>query len=211
MAKIQDIDIPYLEFAEAAAPGTPASGIVRIYSKADGLMYSKDDAGTESSMAATGGVVPWALMPYYGNAVSELITVGSANRALYIPCVLTGAATITGVKVYIGTSSGNLCVGLYDSSGTRVATSGAVASPGITFRTINFTAAYSAAAGRYYLALSADNVTVTFAGTSNSVGGVAATVKYQDTAHPLPTSITSAGESGRAIALVGVITGGFPA
>lgn len=48
MAKIQDIDIPHLEFAEAAAPSTPASGIVRIYAKSDGLLYSKDDAGSET-------------------------------------------------------------------------------------------------------------------------------------------------------------------
>lgn len=55
MAKIQDIDIPYLEFAEAAAPGTPASGIVRIYAKSDGSLYQKDDAGTETGLAGGGG------------------------------------------------------------------------------------------------------------------------------------------------------------
>lgn len=55
MAKIQDIDIPYLEFAEAAAPGTPASGIVRIYAKSDGSLYQKDDAGTETGLAGSGG------------------------------------------------------------------------------------------------------------------------------------------------------------
>lgn len=55
MAKIQDIDIPYLEFAEAAAPGTPASGIVRIYAKTDGSLYQKDDAGTETGLAGGGG------------------------------------------------------------------------------------------------------------------------------------------------------------
>lgn len=48
MAKIQDIDIPYLEFAEAAAPGTPAATISRLYVKSDGLFYSKDDAGVET-------------------------------------------------------------------------------------------------------------------------------------------------------------------
>lgn len=55
MAKIQDIDIPHLEFAEAAAPGTPASGIVRIYAKTDGLLYSKDDAGVETVVTGGGG------------------------------------------------------------------------------------------------------------------------------------------------------------
>lgn len=55
MAKIQDVDIPHLEFAEAAAPGTPASAIVRIYAKADGLLYSKDDAGTETLVSGGSG------------------------------------------------------------------------------------------------------------------------------------------------------------
>ena len=55
MAKIQDIDIPHLEFAEAAAPATPASGIVRIYAKTDGILYQKDDAGTETALANTAG------------------------------------------------------------------------------------------------------------------------------------------------------------
>lgn len=54
MAKIQDIDIPHLEFAEGAAPGTPASAIVRLYAKADGLLYSKDDAGTETVVSGGG-------------------------------------------------------------------------------------------------------------------------------------------------------------
>lgn len=55
MAKIQDVDIPHLEFAEAAAPGTPASGIVRLYAKSDGLLYSKDDAGNEEAVSGAGG------------------------------------------------------------------------------------------------------------------------------------------------------------
>lgn len=37
-------------FAESAAPATPATGKVTLYAKTDGLLYSKDDAGTESSL-----------------------------------------------------------------------------------------------------------------------------------------------------------------
>lgn len=37
----------YLDATEAAAPATPASGFARIYAKADGRIYSKDDAGVE--------------------------------------------------------------------------------------------------------------------------------------------------------------------
>lgn len=36
-----------LDFAEVAAPATPASGFGRVYSKADGKLYFKNDAGTE--------------------------------------------------------------------------------------------------------------------------------------------------------------------
>jgi hypothetical protein len=38
-------------FDEVSAPSTPASAKVTIYAKADGLMYSKDDAGTETLMS----------------------------------------------------------------------------------------------------------------------------------------------------------------
>lgn len=41
-----------LDFDEGAAPATPASAKVRTYAKADGLMYSKDDAGVETLMSS---------------------------------------------------------------------------------------------------------------------------------------------------------------
>lgn len=46
---------PSLLFAEGAAPGTPAAGQVIAYAKADGLLYIKDDAGTETGLAGGGG------------------------------------------------------------------------------------------------------------------------------------------------------------
>lgn len=42
-------------FVEAAAPSTPAASRVVIYAKSDGLMYSKDDAGTETLMSSGSG------------------------------------------------------------------------------------------------------------------------------------------------------------
>jgi hypothetical protein len=40
-----------IPFVEAAAPATPAASRVVVYAKTDGLMYSKDDAGTETAMS----------------------------------------------------------------------------------------------------------------------------------------------------------------
>lgn len=42
---------------EAAAPGTPATAKVAIYAKADGKVYCKDDAGTESDLTAGSGTI----------------------------------------------------------------------------------------------------------------------------------------------------------
>lgn len=47
--------ITYLDATEAAAPSTPAAGKVRVYAKTDGLLYSKDDAGTETALGSSGG------------------------------------------------------------------------------------------------------------------------------------------------------------
>lgn len=45
----------YPIYPEIAAPGTPASGTVAVYAKADGLLYSKDDAGAETLVSGGAG------------------------------------------------------------------------------------------------------------------------------------------------------------
>lgn len=44
-----------IDFAEGVAPGTPGAGKVSLYAKADGLLYSKDDAGAETALGGGGG------------------------------------------------------------------------------------------------------------------------------------------------------------
>ena len=46
---------PVLLFGEGAAPATPAANTVVAYAKADGLLYSKDDAGVETPLGGGGG------------------------------------------------------------------------------------------------------------------------------------------------------------
>lgn len=56
MAAIDDIEIPSLLFEEQAdPPGTPASGLVRIYRDTDGNWYEVDDAGTVTEIGGGGG------------------------------------------------------------------------------------------------------------------------------------------------------------
>lgn len=66
---------------ESAAPGTPAANKVAIYAKADGLPYSKDDAGTETALG--------------GAPASADFLVKTANASLSAERVVTDAVAIT--------------------------------------------------------------------------------------------------------------------
>lgn len=213
MAKLSGITATSVTWQEGAAPATPASTKWTTYFKTDGLYYI-DDAGAETGPLAAGssGIVPWALMPYFGGVNTTSISVGAANRAIYIPTSpLQAAATITGVQIHVVVQSGNISVGLYNSAGSRVATSGAVACPAAGLAVVAFSASYSAAAGTYYLAISADNTTATFASGNSGTPASPATCRFEETAHPLPATATFNGTpTGRSIIIVGRVSGGFP-
>lgn len=69
---------------EGAAPSTPASGKAAFYVKTDGLMYTKDDAGTEFL------VVP-VYIPQVAETTSHTFALTDAGKHIYI----TGTATLT--------------------------------------------------------------------------------------------------------------------
>ena len=51
-------------WVEGAAPGTPSAGQVIVYAKADGLMYSKDDAGAETALGGGSGLADQGTITY---------------------------------------------------------------------------------------------------------------------------------------------------
>ena len=53
VAKVATDD--HLELSEIAAPATPATGKVAVYTKTDGKLYIKDDTGTETDCTGSGG------------------------------------------------------------------------------------------------------------------------------------------------------------
>lgn len=157
---------------------------------------------------------PLQVVPLQGLSHASFATVGSANNAIFVPTYIPGPCTVTGIRVNIGTSSGNICVGLYNRSGARVATSGSVASPGTGLQTISFTGGgYVAAAGAYYLAVSASNNTVTFSGHPGTTNTIPGNGFSMGTAHPLPDPLTTGGEitnNANIPNLIGVVSGGWP-
>lgn len=84
MANLPDIENTQLQFAEAAAPGTPAAGVVRLYAKADGLLYFKDDAGTEYPVYVTNAAETLTtkgdILTY--TTALERLAVGTNNKVL---------------------------------------------------------------------------------------------------------------------------------
>lgn len=82
----------YLDGAEAAAPATPAAGKARFYVKADGLFYSKDDAGVETLMSGgSGGGAPtdaeYFVAAAHGSLSAEKVVRGPSSNGV-IPVVL---------------------------------------------------------------------------------------------------------------------------
>lgn len=76
----------YVEFTEASVPGTPASGKTRVYVKADGLAYSKDDAGTETAFG--GGGTTYAYVgtnPETGGTTPFLLTTSHKRTQVINP------------------------------------------------------------------------------------------------------------------------------
>ena len=122
MAKIQDVDIPYLEFAEAAAPGTPAAGIVRVYAKTDALMYQKDDAGAETALAGGGGgggMTELDYVPFTSDVAISATSGATANTIVTSSAIAySGSQTIIIEFMANGQtgSAANLYAVLYDGS-----------------------------------------------------------------------------------------------
>lgn len=97
MAKLPEINNAFLQFAEGDAPATPASGVVRIYAKSDGKMYSKDDVGVEAPLGGSSG----------SDAVRGIcFSINNAELATTQSIAITApmALTVTGGKLEVGTA-----------------------------------------------------------------------------------------------------------
>lgn len=172
----------YLDATEAAAPGTPAAGYVRIYAKTDGRVYSKDDGGVEYGPFDTAGggaadsndqVLSMLSSCSIGRHMSgfalNFTNAGnqgwpSANLAILTPFVLPAAATAYKLGWRNGgTVSGNVDIGIYDASGTKVIAAGSTAASGTNaVQLVDIADTALSADTLYYLALAADNTSQQF-------------------------------------------------
>lgn len=133
-------------------------------------------------------------------------TIGATNRAAFLAVTNYSTCLATGVAFVVGTANGNVDVGVYNNSGTRLASSGSVATPAAGTRIVNFTAGVTLTPGIYWIAMSNNNATATYGrfGVDPIVGNW-----FFDTAFPLPTSVTFPGSQlSRCISMVLLLQGG---
>lgn len=171
------------------------------------------DGATGNPANLTGYVTPYSIaaiiaavdVRYLGNNAS---TVAVANRAFYykIPTNLFSSLTITKLRVYVQTASGNMDVGVYSDNagapGAKKVTNGGVVVPATGAKDI--AVASTVVNPGDWLAISADNITATFFGNGGTmVAGIGALSYYQDTAYPLPATATPILAAGRTIYIEG--------
>lgn len=156
------------------------------------VLTSNGAGAAPTFQAATGGgftqkVVNVSFFGMTGNGSS-----GGAianNDAFYMPIDVMGDMTITKISFYIQTSSGNLDVGLYNSSGTKLVSSGSTSSPGTGVRTFTV-ASTDISAGQHYLALAVDNTTFKWGQTTGADTMATRMMQRETSDFPLPSSFT---------------------
>lgn len=88
MPKASDNVFPRFLVSEGGSTSTPAAGRVTIYAKADGLLYQKDDAGTETVLA--GNATTLATDTLWDTA-GDLVVGSGANTAAKLAIGAVGA------------------------------------------------------------------------------------------------------------------------
>lgn len=99
MTKASDNVFPRFLISEGGSTATPASGRVTMYAKADGLLYSKDDAGAETALGGGSGIPATIL-----DAKGDIIAASAADTAARLAVGTNGlvlvarSAETTGLK-----------------------------------------------------------------------------------------------------------------
>lgn len=137
-----------------------------------------------------------------GLGSTSFITWTTANIAILVPMRITETVTVVKMAVANGpTANGNLDVGIYDNTFTKLVSSGSTAQSGTDTIQILDIADTALSPGTYYFALASSSTTATFAGSdfSGSQGAgdpKAWGVVQMAAAFPLPNTITPAASNG---------------
>jgi len=171
-----------------------AKGDLLAGSAADTLI--KRAAGAEGTVLTSRAAEPSGLAwegtsgnnLWFGQPVAGSIINFNANEARLIPGWVGATMTVTKILIRITTQSGNISAGVYNNAGTRLATTGAIACPGAaTWQQLTLLTTPTLTPGKYFLALSVDNIT---AGIGGSQGLLLPFTGLYAGQQPLPAALT---------------------
>ncbi len=134
MAKASDNVFPRFLISEGGSTATPAAGNVTVYAKANGLLYSKDDAGAETALGATSAATE--LLAYKkttsGDVTTTSTTLADADATNLAVTFTAPASTnvLVRLSARCAVTAGN--VGDYVSWGVRESTTDVAGSAGNT-------------------------------------------------------------------------------
>ena len=125
--------------------------------------------------------VPMALLSTYDKAHGGAWGLGgmssggvwpAANRAIYVSVLVENPVVVTQMAVWVTVQSGNLDVGIYSETGTRLVSAGStVVGAAAAIQAINI-ADTLLAPGVYFLAMCVDNTTAAFQRTAAGNAGI---------------------------------------
>lgn len=168
------LQVPYSRYKhQTTAPSQTKAGYNLFYGKSTGFFY-KSGTGSEvtiydssNGVAAAGGFTSSSRLIHTGGIPAQVSTDGTdatpvATEVYFAEVFIPANVTVTGVAVFNGSvASGNLKVGLADSTGAVVATSASTAMSGTdAYQRIAFTSTYAAKGpATYYVLEFVDNDT----------------------------------------------------
>lgn len=201
-----------LTLPTSASPAQTTEGQIVWDSANDRLTIG--DGSSRKTFFPGGNTRPEVLRP----VLPVLITIANqaltANTAYLLPIEpLTADVTITKIRLLIANSNGNIDAGVYSWDGTtmtRVVSLGSTAMPAAATVDLDIADTSLIPGTRYYLAMSADNATATFAAVNSVGGGPAMSSAFSKTASfPLPATITSLSVYASPPIMYGLVSGGI--
>jgi hypothetical protein len=153
---------------------------------------------TSFTRPSPGGAQPAFVESYNPCATAGAAGTLTANQALLVLVRVARPMTVSTITVYVGTASGNIDAGLYESDGTtwtRLASAGSTAASGTNaLQTLTLGSPVTLIPGKdYWLAFAADNGTVTVTRISGTSGpnGRGNRAIFKASSFPLPATITA--------------------
>jgi hypothetical protein len=209
---------------DLAVGGSETLAASIIDAKGDLIVGTANDTAGRLPVSATNGAVlvsdsaastglNWAVDPFIVTlpGASPTLLAAIANYAFAMR--VFGAGTISKVALQIGTSSGNICVGVYSNTGVgynatpnaRLATSGSVACPSTGYQEVALGSSVEVRTGDW-LVVAFDNASATFYGVAAPGSGLAnnGLVRTANSSFPLPTTFTALSSHDRSVRLWGI-------